>query len=507
MARRHWGIVAATATFDAEHARWFVDDAVNCLFVTGVAWLIFMARRSYEQRQEITRRRRAEDLAQQFARHDTLTGLPNRRLLQETATRSLVELRDGGALAVMLIDLDGFKAVNDGYGHAIGDAILCQAAMRLTRSVGDRGMVARMGGDEFVIVTQAGVDTARLVQIADRVVRELTELYFVQERRISIGASAGIAIYPNDGDTVSLLLHSADLAMYRAKEVGYGSFRFFEPDMDQDLRDHALLKLELREAIGSGQIVPFYQPLINLASQEVDGFEVLARWNHPTRGLLEPSMFIALAEDLKLITPLAVALFRQVCADAREWPSQYRLSLNISPSQLSEPDLFISIAKMMDGAGIAVSRLEIEITESSLITDTPKAAQIIDELKVMGMTVVLDDFGTGYSSLYHLREINFDKIKIDRSFVQNIGRDPTAARYVEAMICLGKSLQLQTTAEGVEDASVLAKLVEFGCTFGQGFVFARPMSGQDIRYDMEHNTVFPLGKYWVRPPTVLPIPQ
>jgi EAL domain-containing protein (putative c-di-GMP-specific phosphodiesterase class I) len=226
---------------------------------------------------------------------------------------------------------------------------------------------------------------------------------------------------------------------------------------------------------------------VDLATQEVDGFEVLARWQHPSRGLLTPDKFIGLAENLKLITPLTLALFQRVCDDARAWPTHYRLSLNISPTQFECPELFTDIARMMHNAGISMSRLEVEVTESSLIGDTQEAGRIIDGLKEMGITVALDDFGTGYSSLYHLREIHFDKVKIDRSFVQNIGTDPRAARYVEAIIGLGRTLHLQITAEGIEDAEVLAKLVEMGCTFGQGYLFAKPLSAKAVRRRMRED--------------------
>jgi diguanylate cyclase (GGDEF)-like protein len=497
-----WALAAAFARFDAKYQGWNIEEFAVILMVAGFACLVLAIRRSYELRQEIVARRHAEAAAERLARHDPLTGLPNRRVFQEITSGMIAGLRPGDTVAAMLLDLDGFKVVNDLYGHAIGDELLCAVVERLCRAVAGNGTVARLGGDEFVIATTAGIDKIKLSGIAGRIVAEVAEPFFVQDRRICIGASVGIGICPTDARTVSDLLHAADVAMYRAKDAGRSTFRFFEPDMDATLREQAELKAELREAIAGGQIVPFYQPLVDLLTRNVDGFEVLARWQHPTRGLLAPDKFISLAEDMKLITPLTLALFRQVCADARDWPPQYRLALNISPTQLPEAGLFVALVAMMREAGIAISRLEVELTESSLIKDMQQAARVIDGLKAMGITVALDDFGTGYSSLYHLREIEFDKVKIDRSFVQNIGRDPRAASYVEAMIGLGRSLHLQTTAEGIEDAAVLAKLEQLGCTFGQGYIFARPLSGHDVRRSIRQVTSQNPEMHWTRPPVL-----
>jgi diguanylate cyclase (GGDEF)-like protein len=499
---RNWNLFATMAAFNAAHPTWFIEEDIVGLVALGIASTILLIRRSYELRREIARRRHSEDLAAHLARHDPLTGLPNRRVFQENAARIISELPPGGTVAALLIDLDGFKTTNDVHGHAVGDEVLCQVADRLLDLVADNGTVARLGGDEFVVVTKADLDKDALSRIADRIVLTLGEPILIQDLRISIGASVGISICPGDGDSVGTLLRAADLAMYRAKEAGRGAVRFFEQEMDATLREQAALRSELREAIGAGQIRPFYQPLIDLRTQDIDGFEVLARWQHPTRGLLEPDKFITLAENMKLITPMTLAMFRQVCADARDWPTQYRMALNISPVQLAEADLFDSIAAMMKEAGISISRLEVEITESSLIKDTQEAARIVDRLRAMGITVALDDFGTGYSSLYHLREIHFDKVKIDRSFVQNIGRDPRAASYVEAIICMGRSLHLQTTAEGIEDADVMAKLMELGCTYGQGYLFAKPMSGADVRRNLRLDA--PLDRERPRPLMGLP---
>jgi diguanylate cyclase (GGDEF)-like protein len=497
-----WNLLAALVRLDVKYTGWYIDEIATAFIAMGFAWMVLVIRRSHELRQEIARRRRAEDAAERLARHDSLTGLPNRRVLQEIITRMIAELPQGGSLAVMLIDLDEFKTVNDVHGHAVGDDLLCAVAERLGTTVAKHGTVARLGGDEFVIVMPFVTGKDEVSGFADRIVSQMSEPFFPQDRRICIGISMGIGTCPSNGKTAVALLHAADVAKFRAKEAGRGTFRFFEPNMDRILREQAELKVELREAIAGGQIVPFYQPLIDLATRNVDAFEVLARWEHPTRGLLTPDKFISLAENMKLITPLTLALFRQVCADARDRPKHYRLALNISPTQLPEAPLFVAITAMMREADIAMSRLEIELTESSLIKDTQQAARIIDGLRAMGITVVLDDFGTGYSSLYLLRQIQFDKVKIDRSFVQSIGHDPRAASYVQAMIGLGHHLHLQTTAEGIEDAEVLAKLEEFGCTFGQGFFFAKPMSGRDIRRSMPRGAIDDPEMHWAWSPTL-----
>ena len=479
-----------------------IEETFIALVLAGFVCLILAIRGACDLRQEITRRRRAEDAADRLARHDALTGLANRRVLHEVTARMIAELQDGGSVVAMLIDLDGFKTVNDLYGHALGDELLCAVADRLRAAAGPGGMVARLGGDEFVSVMTTTMGRDALSSVADHMISAMAEPFFLQDRRICIGASLGIGICENDGTNVSLLLRTADVAMYRAKEAGRGTFRFFEPAMDAALQEQAALKMELREAIDAGQIVPFYQPLIDLATRSVDGFEVLARWQHPTRGLIMPDKFIPLAENMRLITPLTLALFRRVCSDARHWPASYRLSLNISPTQLPEAELFVALTAMMREAAIAVTRLEIELTESSLIKDTQAAARIIDGLRTLGITVALDDFGTGYSSLYHLRQIHFDKVKIDQSFVRNIGRDPRAASYVQAMIGLGRNLELQVTAEGIEDADVLAKLDAFGCTFGQGYIFARPQSGQDVWRSMHEGDTSDPEMHWMRSPEV-----
>jgi diguanylate cyclase (GGDEF)-like protein len=476
---KDYDVLRHIADFDVAHEGWYIDEAVSTLLALGFAGMILVVQRTIQLRREIARRRAAEHHANLLARHDPLTGLPNRRVFVEVTSLALSAPAGIRPFAVMRVDLDGFKAVNDIHGHTVGDMLLNQVAERLKAAVGSRSLLARLGGNEFAIMVEACLNDAELARIAGRIVSSIGESFALAQPS-DIGASVGIAIAPQDATEADSLLRAADIAMSRAKSTGGGTFRFFEASMDAEVREHAALKADLRQAILNGQIVPFYQPLVDLQSLQVRGFEVLARWPHPTRGLVEPDKFISLADDMRLLSTMTLSLLEKACADMKSWAPHYRISINISPGQAHEPNLLQRMTAAILASGIAASRIEIEITEDALINDMETVRGFIDGLKSIGATVALDDFGAGYSSLSHLRELPFDKVKIDKSFILKLASDPSGIDYIGAIISLGKCLHLDVTAEGIETPGILQKLADLGCTFGQGYVFGRPVPADEV---------------------------
>ncbi len=427
--------------------------------------------------------RQAEALIRHHAEHDALTGLPNRRLFFETVEAALPRTaRPGVAYTVLLIDLDRFKPVNDTYGHTAGDSVLCEVAERLKKVVRRGDVVARLGGDEFAIISQARIkghaDSA--ARLAARALAAIGRPIMVGNVAVDVGASIGISLCPENGVTAETLLHDADLAMYRGKHDGRGTFRFFEQRMDADMREQAALEAELRLAASNGDIVPFYQPLVEIPGGRVLGFEILARWNHPERGFVPPDIFIPITEKLGLISDLTFALLRTACRDALTWPGAPMLSLNVSPVQLADNLLPLQILAVLNEVGFPPGRLEIEITENALVADIEAAKAILASFQSLGIKVSLDDFGTGYSSLQHLRELPFDKIKIDRSFVQTMQENPESAKIISAILGLARSLGLPTTAEGIENADVMQRVADDGCEYGQGYYFGKAVPAAEI---------------------------
>lgn len=441
--------------------------------------LVFGAmRKSLHLRREMVARARAESEARALARHDPLTGLPNRRLLVEAIDKAA--RNSDGSYAVLLIDLDRFKPVNDIHGHSAGDAVICHTAERLKAALPPGAMAARLGGDEFAVFAGCEPGSTDAARLAQRINLALCEPIAWYETQLEVGATTGIALMPDDGVSAETLLHAADVAMYRGKREGRGTYRFFEQDMDTELKARAALEGELRAAIHQGHIQPYFQPLVSLADHSLLGFEVLARWEHPTKGVLMPDMFIPIAEDTGLIAELSYRLLRQACQQANEWPAHLTLAINISPSQLRDRWLAEHLLGILTEVGFPPGRLEVEITETALVNDIETARSTLRSLQNVGVKISLDDFGTGYSSLYHLRELHFDKIKIDRSFVQSREDNHESTKIVSAIIGLGKSLGLLTTAEGIENSENLGWLAEQGCSFGQGFFFGKPMPASDV---------------------------
>ncbi len=448
-------------------------------FLMSFAIAAASALKSVRLRREVAARRNAEDQARSVARRDGLTGLPNRRMLIETIEAAA---RDGrtGAGALFLIDLDRFKPVNDGYGHAAGDAVLYELSERLRSSLPRTAIAARLGGDEFAVFLAGHHGNDDLMRFGQQLIHQLSTPVPWQQIRVDVGATIGIALMPQDGRDPETLLRSADIAMYRGKREGRGTYRFFEQGMDEELKARMELEGVLRDAIGSGEIKPHYQPLVVLPGETLLGFEVLARWYHPDRGIIPPNVFIPIAEDTGLITELSYSLLRQACIDARAWPDHLTLSVNISPVQFKDRLLAPRLLAILREAGFPARRMEVEITESSLTADFDVVRTSLNLLQAAGVSVALDDFGTGYSSLYHLREMRFDRIKIDRSFVQSLGDNQESAKIIGAILGLGHSLGMMTTAEGIESQGHSDWLSSMGCTTGQGFLFGKPMPAGQV---------------------------
>ncbi len=424
--------------------------------------------------EDITERQKAEAHIAHLARHDQLTDLPNRVFFREELEKSLRRLRHGEKFAVLCLDLDRFKSVNDSLGHSIGDKLLKAVASRLAGCIDERDFVARLGGDEFAIVQTNIGRPEDGSTLASRIIERLGAPYDIEGQQLDIGVSIGLAIAPADGKSADQLLKNADLAMYRAKADGRGSYCFFEPEMDARIQARRALELDLRSALGSGQLQLYYQPLVNAKTGEVHCFEALLRWFHPRLGAVPPGEFVPLAEESGLIGPLGQWVLRAACAEAAKWPSQFRVAVNLSPIQFKNLNLVKVILGALAASGLPAARLELEITESVLLEADPKTLAVLHELHVLGIRIVMDDFGTGFSSLNYLRSFPFDKIKIDKSFVDDVSKGGDSIAIVRAIIDLARALKIEVVAEGVETADQRDHLIAEGCTEMQGFYFSRP---------------------------------
>ena len=423
-----------------------------------------------------------------LAFHDSLTGLPNRTYFRQVLDQAIVRApRVGEQVAVLCLDLDGFKGVNDTLGHPVGDALLRDLGDILT-SLATDGLVSRLGGDEYAIILQGRFDADRpraLAQaILDRTARPMT----TQGHQVATSFSIGIAIGPDDGADPDQLLKNADLALYRAKRDGRGVFRFFEPALDAAARKRRQIELDLREAIQTGQFRLNFQPIFDLKADRIGGFEALLRWNHPIRGEVSPTEFIPVAEDTGMIIAIGDWVMQEACRQAAAWPEHVRVAVNVSPLQFRSTGFQATILQALARSGIAPNRLEVEITESIFLEGEEHVLRLLHGLRELGIRVALDDFGTGYSSLSYLRSFPFDKIKIDRSFVTGVAEDTSAAAIVRAIVDLAGALNMETTAEGVEDSEQLARLRGQGCGNIQGYFFSRPVEGNGV--DKLLRTVF-----------------
>ena len=431
--------------------------------------------------EDITEWQQAQEQISHMARHDALTNLPNRTLFREQLEQALRLVKRSDQLAVLCLDLDHFKKINDSLGHPIGDALLMEVGRRLGECVTDNDTVARLGGDEFAIVQFCkDCDPSAVALLASHVVERISEPYTIGGHQLVIGVSVGISLAPEDGKNPDELLKKADLALYRAKADGRGTYRFFETGMDARAQARRLLELDLRAALQRNEFEVYYQPIRDIARDQVVAFEALVRWNHPLRGMISPVSFIPLAEETGLIVRLGDWVLRQACTDATRWSQAVDVAVNLSPVQFKNPNLVSSVKAALEASGLAPHRLELEITESVLLQNSETTLAVLHELRAFGVRISLDDFGTGYSSLSYLRSFPFDKIKIDRSFVTELATREDSMAIVRAVTGFGKSLGIVTTAEGVETDAQFDLLRREGCTQAQGYLFSKPRPAAEV---------------------------
>jgi diguanylate cyclase (GGDEF)-like protein len=410
-----------------------------------------------------------------MAHHDGLTDLPNREHFQDRLKQAL-DQAGGKRVGVLYIDLDLFKTINDSFGHPAGDRLLKEVAERLTTAVRGANLAARLGGDEFAVILASDVSPNEASACATLLIDVLKAPYEIDGQEMVIGASIGIALSPGDGITSEELMRNADMALYRAKSDGGGMHHFFEREMDLQAQKRRDMELDLRRAFANGEFELHYQPLVAIASDRISGFESLLRWRHPDKGMISPAEFIPVAEDIGLITQLGEWVLREACAEAVKWPADVKVAVNLSPAQFRSRNLVQVVISALAQSGLSPRRLELEITESIFLAETDANLAILHQLRELGVGISMDDFGTGYSSLSYLRSFPFDKIKIDRSFVKDLAERPDCGAIVRAISGLGRSLNITTTAEGVETEDQLDWLRAEGCNEVQGFLFsaARP---------------------------------
>nr|WP_314545337.1 EAL domain-containing protein [uncultured Massilia sp.] len=463
-ADRSFGTLAA---YDADERR-FSDDDAN--FLRGIANILATAVERHDARSRLT----------YLAQYDALTNLPNRRHLAHSLEEAISEAaRHGGRTAVMFIDLDRFKNVNDMLGHGVGDRLLVQAAQRLQACARPGDVVARLGGDEFALVLPELSANADAALVAQRIVEALARPFHLQGQQLFVSASVGIARYPDDGGDAELLLKNADTAMYGAKNGGRNNYRFFQAQMHENTARRVQTETQLRQALERGEFLLHYQPKLDLAGGTVSGFEALLRWNHPERGLVAPLEFIPILEDTGLILPVGEWVIGEVCRQLKAWEAQGMVpppvAVNLSARQLQQGDLPGAIERIVSGAGVAPALLEFELTESMLMTDPEAAVAILSRIKALGMRLSVDDFGTGYSSLAYLKRFPLDALKIDRTFVRDLADDPDDAAITKAVIRLAHSLSLTVVAEGVETIEQIRELERYRCDEIQGYFVSRPL--------------------------------
>jgi diguanylate cyclase (GGDEF)-like protein/PAS domain S-box-containing protein len=431
--------------------------------------------------EDITEWQQAQEQISHMARHDALTNLPNRTLFREQLEKGLRLAKRSDQLAVLCLDLDHFKDINDSLGHPVGDALLKEVARRLGECITENDTVARLGGDEFAIVQFCSdCEPSAVALLASHVVEKVAAPYEIAGHQLVIGVSVGISLAPEDGKNPDELLKKADLALYRAKEDGRGTYRFFETGMDARAQARRLLELDLRAALQREEFQVYYQPIRDVAKDTVVAFEALVRWNHSLRGMISPVNFIPLAEETGLIVPLGDWVLRQACIDAAGWSQEVCVAVNLSPVQFKNPNLVSSVKQALKASRLPPHRLELEITESVLLQNSEATLAVLHELRGFGVRISLDDFGTGYSSLSYLRSFPFDKIKIDRSFVSELATRQDSMAIVRAVTGLGKSLGIVTTAEGVETDAQFDLLRREGCTQAQGYLFSPPRPAAEV---------------------------
>ena len=429
---------------------------------------------------DVTSQRRAEAQIAHMALHDPLTDLPNRVLFRQRLESALHRVARGEPCAVLCLDLDQFKGVNDTLGHPLGDALLKAVTERLRRLVRPTDTVARLGGDEFAIVQGSADHPAAATALATRLLRELGTPFDVAGHQINIGVSIGIAVAPGDGSDPDLLLKCADIALYQAKSDGRSRFRYFKPEMDALMQARREFERDLRTAVSAEEFALYFQPLVNLEKGEITGFEALLRWNSPTRGMVSPGDFIPIAEEVGLIIEIGEWVLHQACRCAMTWAEPLKVAVNISTTQFNDRNLVQTVAHALSKSGLDPSRLELEITESVMVQDFDAALSTLHQIKKLGVSISMDDFGTGYSSLSYMRSFPFDKIKIDQTFVREIGKKAESTAIIRAVTGMCDSLGITVTAEGVETSQQLALLQAERCTEIQGYLVSRPQPAHEV---------------------------
>ncbi len=464
--------------------------AVAAMLASAVILIAMLALRTYrllrQQQTHLSALRSAhvelkasEAHAQHLAFHDVLTGLPNRAYFGTCVDQALVRRRPDASCAVLLLDLDHFKQVNDTWGHAAGDALIQEFARRVKLSLGSDDAVARLGGDEFAVLVQNATETGA-ADLTERLLAQVREPFDLLGGRAFVGASIGVSMAPRDGTTRSELLRKADIALYRAKEMGRNQYRFFAPEMDETLKAKAVIEDDLRRALADeDQLSVHFQPQIHSGTQQLVGVEALVRWNHPAKGAVSPQIFVPVAESTGLILPLGEWVLKEACRAARQWPG-LSIAVNLSPVQFRSPDFAERVIELVRGAGVDPAQIELEVTEGVFIEDDGRVQKAIGKLRAAGFRIALDDFGTGYSSLSYLQRFAVDKIKIDRSFVANIGEGSDSMAIVNAVVTLGRSMGLTVNAEGVETAAQRDYLRAAGCDELQGFLFSKAVPEAEI---------------------------
>lgn len=470
-----------------------VEQILMTAVLLNVALILFGWRRYRDLQVEVQQRKEAEERARSLAATDDLTGFLNRRSIAEEGAALLSRAqRKQKCVAMLMLDLDNFKTVNDVHGHAAGDMVLTAAAQRIEGLMPPSALTARLGGDEFACAFIFDPNSPEIVdRIAEELVSAMTTPINREGLHLAISTSIGIARSDFDCDSVESLMRRADIAMYCAKNQGRNRFAWFDASMERELNMRNKLEAGMREGIPRGEFVPYYEQQVDLSTGRLNGFEMLARWEHPSEGLISPDIFIPIAEETGLIAELSLSVMRKAFEEARNWDPSLTLSVNISPAQLKDPWLSQKILKLLVETGFPSNRLEVEITESSLFENLSLAQSIVGSLKNQGIRIALDDFGTGYSSLAHLRALPFDRIKIDRSFVSSINQNSESAAIVSAIARLGDSLGLPVTAEGIEDKNIERQLRRLGCTKGQGWHFGKPMSVEQARKMLAEQNLLP----------------
>lgn len=431
--------------------------------------------------EDITERLAAEEKIRYLAHHDSLTDLPNRVTFMEQLEHAVNHLKPPDMIAVMSLDLDRFKSINDTLGHPAGDLLLQLVGERMRACVREEDIVARLGGDEFAIVQLSCKNTSEMTSLAGRLIKTMNVPFNLNGHHVSVGVSIGIAVAPSDGDEPETLMKNADLALYRAKFDGKGVYRFFEASMDARMRERRRLELDIQKAIKNNEFELFYQPISDVNSHEIKSCETLIRWRSPERGMISPAEFIPVAEETGLIVQIGEWVLREACKEAIRWPNHILIAVNLSPVQFKSAALLDTVADALSSSGLPAHRLELEITEGVFIQDQKRAFELLREFQKMGIKIAMDDFGTGYSSLGTLRSFPFDKIKIDKSFIEDLPEKEDGLAIVRAVVGLGSSLHMRTTAEGVETSEQLKILVEEGCDEVQGYLFSPPRPAGEVR--------------------------